>query len=175
MGITIGDALAVVGVFLGVCGSLWALVLGASLLFPTKAAAAQGALERPWACFLRGLLAVATLGLLAVALTASPGPLGKLLGIALYVFLLAISAIGGAGITHASAERIRELDPEGSAFSALVRGAGILVLSGLVPVLGWFGIAPIALLVSLGAGLKAVFSRRAAEVSATAESGTAWQ
>lgn len=173
MGITIGDALAVVGLVFGVCGSLWALVLGASLLFPSRAATAQTALARPWASFLWGLFAALTLGVLAVVLMATPTPPAKILGMALLGVLLGASAIGGAGLVHAAAGRIRELDPESSAFSALARGAGILVLSGLVPFLGWFGIAPIALLVSLGAGLRALLTRRAATTSH--DVGTAWQ
>lgn len=175
MGITIGDALAVVGLVFGVCGSLWALVLGTSLLFPSRAAAAQVALERPWKSFLWGLLVAATLGVLAIGLMAAPNPLAKVLGMGLLGSLLAISAIGGAGVVHAAAGRIRELDPESSAFSSLARGSGILVLSGLVPFLGWFGIAPIALLVSLGAGIKGVFRRSARTAPAPAETGTAWQ
>ena len=81
--------------------------------------------------------------------------------------------MGGAGLSLAASRRIREMDPDASEFSALVRGAGVLVLSGLLPVLGWFGIAPVALLVSLGAGLKAVFARRSQPV--VVEPGTAWQ
>ena len=173
MGITIGDALAAVGALFGVCGSLWALVIGVSLLFPARAEAARVAIERPWASFFRGLLAVATLGLLARVLSSSPAPLLKLLGTAIYIVLLAISAVGGAGLSLAASRRIREMDPDASEFSALVRGAGVLVLSGLLPVLGWFGIAPVALLVSLGAGLKAVFARRSPPV--VVEPGTAWQ
>ena len=80
MGITIGDALAVVGGLFGVCLSLWALVMATAMLFGARAERAEGALARPWRCFFIGLAVALTLGVLAVALVAQPLPLAKLLG-----------------------------------------------------------------------------------------------
>ncbi|MCB8932161.1 MAG: hypothetical protein M9921_15475 [Fimbriimonadaceae bacterium] len=172
MGITIGDALAAVGGLLGICASIWALVVGCSLLFGQAAERAEREIEHPWRSFGVGLLVALTLGVVSFALVASPVPLLKLLGTVLYVVLLFVASVGGAGVAGTAARRIREMDPDLSPFAALVRGAGILVLSGILPVLGWFGIAPIALLVALGAGTLATL-KRAAPVRA--ESAEMWQ
>lgn len=172
MGITIGDALAVVGTLFGVCASAWALVVGCALLFGNAAERAEHEVERPWKCLGIGTLLALTLGVLSFALVASPaGPL-KLLGTILYVVLLFVAAVGATGIAGTAARRIREMDPEISPFSALVRGAGVLVLSGILPLLGWFGIAPAVLLISLGAGTMAALRRRA---PAAANSVESWQ
>ena len=172
MGITIGDALAVVGGLFAICISVWTLVMATTMLFGARAERAETAIGRPWRCFFVGLAVALTLGLLAVAMTSAPNPAAKLVGTLLYVVLLSISAVGGAGLALAASRRVRELDPEASAFSALARGAGVLVLSALVPLLGWFGIAPIALLVGLGAGVQSVFGRAAIPA---AEPAGSWQ
>lgn len=172
MGITIGDALAVVGGLFGICASIWALVVGCALLFGGASERAERRLERPWRCLGVGFLVAATLGVVSFALVAAPAGPPKLVGTAMYVTLLFVAAVGGAGVAGAAARRIREMDPEISPFSALVRGAGVLVLSGILPFLGWFGIAPIALLISLGAGTLAVLKRT---VPAAAEPVESWQ
>ena len=80
--------------------------------------------------------------------------------------------MGGAGAAPAAASRVRELDPEASAFSAVARGAGLIVLSCLVPLLGWFGLAPILLLIGLGAGMQ---SLRGGVATVAAEPAGRWQ
>lgn len=159
MGITIGDALAVVGGLFAICLSVWSLVMATAMLFGARAERAQTVVGRPWKCFFLGLLVAATIGLVGVLLISVPNPVAKIVGTLIYVALLSVSAVGGAGMALAAARRVRELDPDASAFAALARGAGLIVLSCLVPLLGWFGLAPILLLIGLGAGVQSLSGR----------------
>lgn len=159
MGITIGDALAVVGSLFAICISVWSLVMAAAMMFGARAERAELAMARPWKCFFLGLVLAASVGVLAMVLLSVPNPAAKLAGTLLLVGLFGLASIGGAGMAMAAARRVRELDPDATPFSALARGSGVLVMSGLVPLLGWFGIAPIALIIGLGAGVQTLSGR----------------
>jgi hypothetical protein len=89
----------------------------------------------------------------------------KLIGWALLVALFATSTFGGAGLAHLVGERIGKLDSQISPYVALARGAGLIVLMGLVPVFGWFAFVPAALLTSLGAGFQALLIRAQPQVA----------
>jgi hypothetical protein len=45
-------------------------------------------------------------------------------------------------------------------FALPLRGGGLLLLACLTPYLGWFVFTPLALWISLGAAIQAVFRRR---------------
>jgi hypothetical protein len=54
------------------------------------------------------------------------------------------------------ADRVLEHEPKISPYAALMRGAALVVVPGLLPVLGWFLVAPVMLFVGLGASTKAL-------------------
>ena len=100
---------------------------------------------------------------------AGPGPV-KVAGLFLLAALWFVSAVGASGLVRLAAERIAGMEDVPTGFGALAKGAGIIVLAAMVPILGWLAITPLLLLVSFGAGLQAVFmggavssSRRSAE------------
>lgn len=156
---TIGDVLAVVGFLFGVCLSLWVLLIGVALLFEAKANAARRVLENEagWA-FVVGLIALLPLGVGAVALLSKPGPF-QFFGWVLLLILLATSLLGGAGMALLMGERTGARDERISSLTALARGAGMMSLAWLFPVLGWFLVAPASVIAGLGAGTKVLWKR----------------
>jgi hypothetical protein len=165
---TIGDVFSVVAGILGTFLTLWAAVVAAGLLFPGPAERARVSLEEPKRAVGRGLLLTLTLGLLSVAMSASPLPLLKGLGLILLFWLLAVGILGTAGVALAVGRRIQDLDPEMAAYPATVRGAAFVVGGTLLPLLGWFAFGPVLFLASLGAGWQALvpsLRRQASEVA----------
>ncbi|HEY0074616.1 MAG TPA: hypothetical protein VGB77_10975 [Abditibacteriaceae bacterium] len=158
---TIGDVLAVVGVISGVCLSLWVLLIGVALLFEAKANAARRVLENEAGrAFGLGLLTVLPLGFGSIALLNAPGAF-KFLGWILLLVLLATSLLGGSGMALLMGERTGARDERISSLTALARGAGMMSLAWLFPVLGWFLIAPASVIAGLGAGAKVLWKRGA--------------
>jgi hypothetical protein len=92
------------------------------------------------------------LGLLSKA----PNPILKLVGWVIVLGLFGLSSVGLAGIATAAAERIKAMSPEMTPYSAFSRGAGFLIIGCVFPIVGWLGFTPILLLISIGAGLRAV-------------------
>lgn len=174
MDITIGDALAVTGIVMGICISAWALLMGVALLFEAKAARARTYVEAaPQRALGLGIVLALLIGLPAIVLLQQPsGPRG-LLGYTLLLGLLSISVVGGGGLARLIAERIKRLETRLSGFGALAIAASLLILPGLFPLLGWFVFAPLVALISLGAGFHSLIYREktAAQRVAPAPSG----
>jgi len=158
MTLTIGDVLAVIASVLGAAVTLWALLIGGALIFEKRAARACDVLEQSAGSAIGLGAAIAlTGGALGLALVNQNNGLLKLIGFALSLTLLGTAAIGGAGLTLLLGERIsRNVAPADPVLS-LARAAGLLVAAGFTPLLGWFLVAPVAFLASLGAGSRAVF------------------
>lgn len=167
MGITIGDVLAVVASVVGAAVSAWALTICAALLFTRRAAAAHAALQQSWAkCFIAGLFATFALLFVSTQLALLPLPVAKLTGLLGFAATLALAAVGSAGFAGLVTERIIRHDPGVSAYSALTRGAGLLVAAAAFPVLGFFVITPLLIVLSVGAGTIALVRRAQTETAA---------
>ena len=81
-----------------------------------------------------------------------------LLLILLGLSLISISAIGLAALANSLGQRIRKANP--SSYSKLI-GVILLVLSGLVPFLGWFIVTPVALCIGFGSTIQTLFQQNA--------------
>ena len=92
-----------------------------------------------------------TVGGLSLALVNHPFPLVKLLGFAILAWVLAMAAVGVAGVSLLIADRIRARQ-ELPLFTAQSRAAAITVAVSMVPILGWLLFGPAVFLVGLGAG-----------------------
>ncbi len=154
---TIGDVLAAVGGLVALCVCTWALYLTIALLFQQRAnQAADAAASGPWKSGFAGF-GIALIGIPFSAIVwALPG--GRLFAMLAILTMLTFSVIGGAGISLLAARRIRALDPSINPFSALSRGAALVVLPSLLPVLGWFLVGPLLFFVGLGAGVRALIA-----------------
>jgi hypothetical protein len=159
--LTLGDVLAIVASLTLICVSMWALVMGVSVLFPDRVARARDTLIlRPWRTFWVGLLSTFIGVTFGIAMINLPNPLIKILGTALLLAVLAVGAMGAGGLAQVAAERVQQLDEKLSAYQAQSRGALFIIVSGLVPFLGWFLVAPIVLILGIGAGTQVLRGRR---------------
>lgn len=167
MGITIGDVLTVVATVLGAAVSAWALTICAALLFTRRTDAAHAALRQSWGkCFVVGLFATFGLLFVSTVLASLALPVAKLAGLFGFAATLALAAVGSAGFARLVANRIMRHDPEVSAYSALTRGAGLLVAAAAFPVLGFFVITPLVIVLSVGAGTITLVTRTQTEATA---------
>ncbi len=157
---TIGDVLAAIAAIVAL-GATWAAtVLLVALAFPTRTRRAQETLTAsPGACLARGM-GVALL-LLVIAGTLGRHPAGpvRLLSYALWACLGALASLGSAGIARLIGARIQGVGAAMSPFASLTRGALVYATAGFLPIIGWFLITPIALLLSVGCAVTALHSR----------------
>jgi hypothetical protein len=158
MGITIGDALTVVSLIGGTCLALWAMMVGMVMLFSRRAGQAAAHLERsPAGALLIGAVLTTAVVVANVVLQQAPNGLVRLIGWSLIYGALSISLVGASGLAMLVGGRIQRMDGRMSAFSGLTRGAALIVIAGLLPLLGWFLFIPLIMMFSLGAGLQATF------------------
>ena len=163
------DVLAVALSIVGTLLTLPALWLLLRALFP---AAVEGGRERlrqrPVVSFFVGLLVTGLLVGGGLVLANAPNPGGKALG---FVFLVAWFLLAGVGFASFSllvGERLPGREDEGRPWRPLLRGAACLELSFLFPLLGWFGVLPIAAAAAAGAASLSLASRRAAPAPSAA-------
>ena len=157
---TIGDILAVIAAISAVAATWGATLLLASLGFPSKVALAQEKMtSAPGRTFLRGLAAVFVVAIAGGIVNSSHSGPTRVIAGALWSALLILSAVGSAGIVRLIAERIEAKSPALAGFPSLTRATALYVAAGYLPVVGWFAIAPIAFIFSVGAAWSAVFGR----------------
>jgi hypothetical protein len=159
---TIGDVLGIEGVLLGLGICAWAVMIATAILFPARASAAKESIEAsPLGTVILGLAVTLFFAILGLAMSGSPHPLIKILGLFALTGTLAVGGVGSGGVALIMGERVRTLQPEMNPYQAFCRGSAILFLCSLTPILGTFLIAPATLAVSVGAGCKAIFRREA--------------
>lgn len=176
--ITTGSALTVLSAILGICLTSWSIMVAAALICSRRAeTASDRILTRPWRSFFLGLLVAAILTALGTALTGSPNPVAKLLGVLVYAVLFAMVATGAGGLALLVGQRVRQAAGDLSDYGALSRGATLIVLACLAPIVGWLVVTPAVLLISAGSGYQAmgIFRRRTSAASSVthANSGAA--
>lgn len=162
MGEIVGLLLITVGSFF----SLVALLVLLIFLIPRRVARTRQVIQTaPGRSFVIGLVnALFFLVIAVVFLQGGQG--GGLLALIIVLALLALAAVGLAGVALLLRERIypepakRELG-----MSASVKTAVLLVLAGLLPFLGWFVLAPLLLLLALGASIIVLVRRDGRQVA----------
>ena len=151
---TMADVLTVTLIILGLLITLPALWLLLRALFPEPVDRSRARIAAaPVACFFLGLVPVLILFVGGGALLQKGGPGLKLVG---FLFLLSgflLGGIGLAGLSTMVGERLPSLSDEGRPWRGLVRGAVCMELAFLLPLVGWFGLLPLALVAGMGAAL----------------------
>ncbi len=161
----LGDVLVIVSLIVGICLTGWALIVACGLLFPHRAAGASDVLlNRPVKSIVLGLVVTVLLGGLSIITMSGPNPLAKVLGVAILLGLLAIAVVGASGMTRVVAGRIEQMAPGLEPFGAYCRAAGFIVVGSMLPFLGWFLFAPLAILASVGAGWPVIMRRTRPEM-----------
>jgi hypothetical protein len=121
------------------------------LLFPSVVERARLRVERtPMQSFGMGILVTLAAAVPTFILLALPFGPAKFAGLILLADSLALSTIGSAGIAaHLGTRLARQSNL--SALSGFVRGSVVLELAAFFPVLGWFFIWPMLIIMAFGA------------------------
>jgi hypothetical protein len=163
---TLADVLAVVsGLALGGAGfASFSIVL--LLISPrTVDRAAAKASERPGRSLLSGVAAFLLLFVGVTGLLKAPGGPKPFVALVFLLGALTLAAIGGAGLAAGLGRRWRKSSGE-ARLTDVALGALLLEGAAALPLVGWFVVAPAALLFALGTGLRTVlFRQRRAELS----------
>src|SRR5438067_2539108 len=146
------DTMAIFFVILGLMlafPGLWLLCRG---LWPRMVAEAtarcqQGLLK----LFLTGLPPTVLMIFVTVVLSKIFGPLGKIAAISIVCLYMVFAHIGVAGLATCIGQRLTSPADAEQSWRATLRGGIILELPYLLPILGWFGILPISIIIGCGA------------------------
>lgn len=134
-------------------GTLAALLVLLPALLPGRVARAQQIAQKSTGrAFVIGLVNFLFFGVL-IAIFSQGAQLGSLIAATLLLALMMVTAVGLAGVNQIVQGR---LYPKDSGVKVGLKTAVLLIGGGLVPLLGWFFLAPILLLISLGAGIIAL-------------------
>ncbi|VAW37432.1 hypothetical protein MNBD_CHLOROFLEXI01-3352 [hydrothermal vent metagenome] len=137
------------------------LVLLPTLLPNSVQRAQQIAQNSPGRSLLIGLVNALFFGVL-IAIFSQGGELGGLIAAIILLALLMVTAVGLAGLTQIVQER---LYPDSGGVKVGLKTAVLIITASLLPLLGWFVLTPVLLLISLGAAIIA-FVRRKTDDSA---------
>ncbi|WP_420641198.1 hypothetical protein [Candidatus Leptofilum sp.] len=145
-------------------GTLAALLVLLPALLPGRVARAQQvAKNSPGRSFVIGLVNFLFFGVL-IAIFSQGGELGGLIAAIIFLLLLAVTAVGLSAINQIVQTR---LYPKDEGVKVGLKTAVLLIAGGLVPLLGWFVVAPILLLIGLGAGIIALVRRKTSPAQGT--------
>jgi hypothetical protein len=157
------DTMAIFFVILGMMlafPGLWLLSRG---LWPERvtdaAATCSKGLIKP---FLVGLPSTVITILAAIVLSNLFGPGGKLAAVGLACFYMVLAHAGIAGFATCIGERLASPADIERPWKATLRGGIVLELSFLLPILGWFVILPVSIIIGCGSALLSLlkFKRR---------------
>jgi hypothetical protein len=141
------------------------------LLAPSASERAAKAIEaKAGKSFLLGLAVGLPITVIAVIFLNLPLPVAKVLGFVVLAVFLTVSSLGLGGLAMLMGSRISQVSPETSVLAARSKGVAILSVASMAPVIGWFFIGPVILLLSIGASMFALFGSRKAEQSWASES-----
>jgi hypothetical protein len=136
----------------------WAgLIIAIALLLPKHTSRAELTLSiSPLRCLWVGLVMLVPM-LITLRMIALPSPAIKLIGFIALVAIGAALSIGSSGLAMLMGRRISEMTGIRLAFGSLVKGSVIYSLALGFPFIGWFLFLPISIVMSLGAGARALW------------------
>ena len=144
---------SVLGLMLALPG-LWLLCRG---LWPSLVAKAAHRCRR-------GLLKsffvgapITTITAVAVVAIAKLGPIGSIISILIASIFFVVASAGVAGFVTSIGERLASPVDSDRPWRATLRGGIVLELSYLLPILGWFVILPVSLIIGCGAASLSLF------------------
>jgi hypothetical protein len=121
------------------------------LLFPSLITRAQIRVDKtPMQSFWMGLAIVVAIAIPIIILLALPFGPAKFIGWVLLAAALALSSIGSAGIAAQLSEQMKKAGNTFTPLGGFIRGSIVLELAAFFPVLGWFFIWPLMLIMAFG-------------------------
>jgi hypothetical protein len=152
------EGLQIIIIILFSWGTLAALLVLLPALLPGRVARVQQiAQTSPGRAFVIGLVNFLFFGVL-IAIFSRGAELGGLIAAIIFLGLLAVTAVGLAGINQIVQGRLYPTVDGG--MKRGLKTAVLLIAAGLLPLLGWLVFTPILLLISLGAAIIALVQRK---------------
>lgn len=115
-------------------------------------------LVKPYRSLLAGLLTLPPVLIVSALLLKAPLGMLKLLGLTLLAVTTGVIVIGTSAILAVISDRVFG---EGFSLSRHASAATIILMSALFPLLGWFLVLPLVLLIAFGTGLRSLFKQSA--------------
>jgi hypothetical protein len=149
------DVYAVFGTLLALGIAFPGLLTGTWLLFPDMVGRARiRAAATPWRSFFFGIAAVLLIAIPVLILNAMPMGIAKLAAVLIVFGAFGVATLGAAAVAAEMGDRLRAHAPSNlSSAGAFVRGAVALELAAIFPIVGWFLVIPVVLLLGFGAGV----------------------
>lgn len=155
----LADTMAVFFVIVGLLLTFPSLWLFCSALFPKWVDETSNAVRNGFIkSFLCGLPVVLLFIFLVVVLGKLPGSLGQIAGILSFCLLMLFAQLGVAGFARMLGVRL-QLSDNDNVVRLTIRGGAVLVLSYLLPLLGWFLILPGSIVIGAGSSMRVLSSR----------------
>jgi hypothetical protein len=160
--VSMADVYAVFGTMLALGMAFPGLLTGSWLLFPQAVGRSRARIvATPFRCFFLGVGSVLVMAIPVTILNALPLGLAKLAAALLVFGAFGVATLGAAAVAVELGDRIRvQAAPSLSGIGAVVRGAIILELAAVFPLVGWFLLIPAVLLTGFGAGVFALLRWR---------------
>ncbi len=155
------ELIGIIALTLAGFATLTAVLTTLVYLIPVRAERARHiSVNRPGRTFIIGLVNALFFGIVALFFSQG-GDAGGLLALLILLVLLGIAFIGLTGLVLLLRQRFYPPHEESghTLLAATSRTAAVLVAALLAPVIGWFILAPILLILGLGAGLIILTSR----------------
>lgn len=152
------DVYAVFGTLLALGIAFPGLLTGSWLVFPdTVDRAGARITTTPLRSFFLGVGGVILTAIVVTLLNAMPFGLTKFLGVLLTFAAFGVATVGAAALAVHLGDRLRDHGaPTLTRAGAVVRGAVVLELAAVFPLVGWFLVIPAVLLMGFGAGIFAL-------------------
>ncbi|MEP6925288.1 MAG: hypothetical protein ABI954_12550 [Pyrinomonadaceae bacterium] len=162
---TMAIFLVIVGLLISFSG-LWLLCRG--LWFKRVEAAAIWCGKSLWKPFLVGLPLSFITVLFTILFKQIPGPVGNVIAIGIVCSYLMYASVGASGLATSIGQKLSAKIDVDQPWRTTLRGGNILVLSFLLPILGWFIIFPFSLIIGCGAMTLSFFNFKRTAVAPAA-------
>lgn len=164
---TISDILMIPLFLIVTSLAVWGTLMVINLFFPYKVAkVARITQNSPWKSLITGFFVMGPSLIFIIILASIPAAPVKILALLLFLALMAYAAIGVTGQARALAERLKDTAGDISTYGGTTRATALLVLVFNIPLLGWFLLAPVSMMVGLGSLVLARFAKEQAPLAA---------
>lgn len=166
------DMYAIFGSLILIGLSYPALLTGWWLLFPERVENTRLRIsETPKKSFWIGLLAGVIAFIPALILFNLPSQFTQVLAWIWVVLVLGAASMGAAGLAAEIGLRLNwKNDGQFQSLGAFLRGAAIIELASVFPVIGWLLVIPFGTLISLGGAVRTIFKKKPSQPKEEKES-----
>lgn len=165
--LVLGDVVATVAILIGFLAAAWGSMILAALLLPRHSQRGARRIERsPIVCLLVGLVLTLPTALVGIILMNLRNPVASLAGFLVLMGLLFAASIGSGGLARLASERVAASGGSPSEFGSMAKGAGLVTLALAMPFFGWLFLAPLSIILAIGASALALVAPVPASVEA---------